>query len=412
MYKEIRAIPTEFSPGGVVKTATLLKYGWSKQEIRKAVDTKVLHREREGWYSARGAHQRVVQAVRAGGILGCASAIAFHGGWNLHDGRVHIYCAQRQRRKARTAKKASLARAVRPDRATALKVPGKTVLGGTTSTVPARTVMPGKAALSTSDESAKISSSVQPAGRHRPGGATDTEGPEKSAEAGKNAGRPKRLRSARTRRQRKKNKSLTKGCPSPKCHKAYQVGVLPLADALMQSVFCLSPDDFLVLAESLIYRTLMTRDQVHSTMAGINNRITELMKKLDVSESGTETLVRLRLRRRRVKLTPQVTIQGVGRVDFLVGKRLIIEVDSVDHHGSDEAFERDRARDQDLVALGFVVIRISYQQVMYDWPRVEARILRILRLGLHLRALPQGTPVPVVTLDQDHQDYRDDLDRE
>ena len=318
MHKHIPAIPAELSLGGVVKTATLRQHGYTQQEIRKAVDSNTLIRVREGWYAAQGADQRVVQAVSRGGILGCASAIAFHGGWALKDGKTHTYCAQRGRQK----------------------------------TSPKKTSPVGKA------------------------------------------------------------NSRAKCCPSPKYRRAYQTGVLPLADALVQSAFCLHPYDFLVVAESLIYRELMTREEVKATMAGINHRITSMMAKMDVSESGTETLVRLRLRRHGVTLIPQVTIPDVGRVDFLVGKRLIIEVDGVDHHGSGEAFERDRARDQDLIGLGYIVIRISYRQVMYGWDRVEARILRVLRLGLHQRALPEGTPLPIVTPDQDHQDYSDDLDRE
>lgn len=258
MYKQIPAIPAELSLGGVVRTSTLRQHGYSQQEIRKAVEDETLVRVREGWYAAQGADQRVVQAVSHGGILGCASAIAFHGGWSLKDGRTHTYCAQRGRQN---------------------RSPKKT---------------PG----------------------------------------------------------RKSGSKNQKCCPSPKYRRTYQTGVLPLADALVQSAFCLQPYDFLVVAESLSYRELMSAEEVQATMAGINHRITSMMYKMDVSESGTETLVRLRLRRHGVTLIPQVTIPDVGRVDFLVGKRLIIEVDSVDHHGSGEAFEQDRARDQDLIALG------------------------------------------------------------
>lgn len=42
--------------------------------------------------------------------------------------------------------------------------------------------------------------------------------------------------------------------------------------------------------------------------------------------------MRLRLRRRKVELRTQVTIADVGRVDLLVGERLVIEVDSKEHH--------------------------------------------------------------------------------
>ena len=102
------------------------------------------------------------------------------------------------------------------------------------------------------------------------------------------------------------------------------------------------------------------------------------------SQAGTETLVRLRLRRRGIRLKIQVSIRGIGRVDLLVGDRLIIEVDSRAHHLG-ENYEADRRRDSALMALGFIVLRLSYHRVMFDWPAVEAEILAIIRRGEHLR---------------------------
>lgn len=113
MHKHIPAIPAELSLGGVVKTATLRQHGYTQQEIRKAVDSNTLIRVREGWYAAQGADQRVVQAVSRGGILGCASAIAFHGGWALKDGKTHTYCAQRGRQKTSPRRRHRLARRTR-----------------------------------------------------------------------------------------------------------------------------------------------------------------------------------------------------------------------------------------------------------------------------------------------------------
>ena len=102
------------------------------------------------------------------------------------------------------------------------------------------------------------------------------------------------------------------------------------------------------------------------------------------SQAGTETLVRLRLRRRGIRVRIQVQIAPIGRVDLLVGDRLIIEVDSRAHHLG-ENYEADRRRDSALMALGFIVLRLSYHRVMFDWPVVEAEILAIIRRGEHLR---------------------------
>src|SRR5262245_29057267 len=45
------------------------------------------------------------------------------------------------------------------------------------------------------------------------------------------------------------------------------------------------------------------------------------------AQSGIETKVRLFLRSRRIPFRVQVAISGVGRVDLLVGDRLVIELD-------------------------------------------------------------------------------------
>lgn len=107
------------------------------------------------------------------------------------------------------------------------------------------------------------------------------------------------------------------------------------------------------------------------------------------AESGGETAVRLRLRALRIGHRLQAPIPGVGRVDFLVGDRLVIEVDGYAVHGTREAFERDRRRDAELVAQGFLVLRLSYRQIADEWPRIERTILAIVRSDRH-RRLPQA----------------------
>lgn len=292
MTKELPAIPRDLAPGGVVRTSTLLGVGFGSDDVRAAIRAGQLVRVARGWLAAQESDQKVAEAVQAGGILGCASAITFHGGWDLNDGKLHLYCSQRERRRTTSVKAAGSAR--------------------------------------------------------------------------------------------------VQICPSPRCRQSYQVAVLPLSDALIQAGFCLHPYDFLVQAESLIQCRKMAADEVRATMAGINSRIDRMMQKLDISESGIETMVRLRLRGKGIKLTPQVPIPEVGhRVDFLIGTRLVIEVDGAEHHGSKEAFEHDRSRDLDLSALGYHVVRVTYRQVMYEWASVEAKVLQMVRMGLHTQPLPR-----------------------
>ncbi len=105
------------------------------------------------------------------------------------------------------------------------------------------------------------------------------------------------------------------------------------------------------------------------------------------AQSGTESLARVRLRRRGMTVRTQVAIRGVGTVDLVIGERLVVEIDSRSHHLG-KGYETDRARDLELFRLGYSVIRISYRRVMYDWISVESAILEAVRRGEHrLRAV-------------------------
>jgi DnaK suppressor protein len=72
-------------------------------------------------------------------------------------------------------------------------------------------------------------------------------------------------------------------------------------------------------------------------------------------------------------------------VDFLwPSQRLVVELDGYRAHGSRSAFEADRARDAELVALGFSVIRITWRQL--EDPRLVAATVRRLRRA-HARGM-------------------------
>lgn len=54
----------------------------------------------------------------------------------------------------------------------------------------------------------------------------------------------------------------------------------------------------------------------------------------------------------------------VGRVDLSYpGRKLVIEADGYEFHSDPNAWERDRARDNDLECLGWRVIRVTWKQV-------------------------------------------------
>ncbi|SJN17834.1 endonuclease domain-containing protein [Luteococcus japonicus] len=115
------------------------------------------------------------------------------------------------------------------------------------------------------------------------------------------------------------------------------------------------------------------------------------MALIDAAESGTETMVRLRLRAKGVQLKPQVWLRKDTRVDFLVGERLVIEVDSREHHTGEERYQADRRRDLELRSMGYIVVRLTYQQVVHDWPATEQALLAMIRRGDQWWGARRGT---------------------
>jgi very-short-patch-repair endonuclease len=88
----------------------------------------------------------------------------------------------------------------------------------------------------------------------------------------------------------------------------------------------------------------------------------------------------LRLCRRLGLPKPEVNIKvGPYEVDFLWRpRRLVVEVDGWQTHRTRSAFEADRARDADLKARDFDVLRFTYRQVWYEAPLVARRLRAVL----------------------------------
>ncbi|WP_431805082.1 endonuclease domain-containing protein [Microbacterium sp. bgisy203] len=100
-----------------------------------------------------------------------------------------------------------------------------------------------------------------------------------------------------------------------------------------------------------------------------------------LSESGLETLFRTALRWLRLRILTQVFIGG-HRVDFLIGDRLVVQIDGGHHVGAQRA--SDVAHDAALTLMGYHVLRFTYTQIVDDWPAVQDAIQRAVAQGLHL----------------------------
>jgi very-short-patch-repair endonuclease len=80
-----------------------------------------------------------------------------------------------------------------------------------------------------------------------------------------------------------------------------------------------------------------------------------------------------------LELRPQIVIREgsfAARPDLVDARcRLVAEADSFEWHGSRRALKRDSRRYNSLVLLGWVVLRFSWEDVMYDAPYVRECLL-------------------------------------
>jgi very-short-patch-repair endonuclease len=123
--------------------------------------------------------------------------------------------------------------------------------------------------------------------------------------------------------------------------------------------------------ERVRWRTAIARELAHT----IGGR----------SDSGLETIFVDRLRPYSLGIRQQVWLDG-HPVDVLIGHRLVIQLDGFEHHSDVRRRRKDIRDDARLVLLGYTILRFDYQQVMFDWPHVEASILGAVARGLHLAA--------------------------
>jgi very-short-patch-repair endonuclease len=137
-------------------------------------------------------------------------------------------------------------------------------------------------------------------------------------------------------------------------------------------------------AESALHRGHFSRMAWIAAVARLPRR---LRRRLGAatrhSESGGESMAKLHFMDLRLIFEQQRKFPNVGRVDFLIGERLVIEIDGAEFHTSVEQFEEDRRRDAVLSALGYRVLRFSYRQVERRWPEVEAAINAAIARGDH-----------------------------
>lgn len=154
----------------------------------------------------------------------------------------------------------------------------------------------------------------------------------------------------------------------------------PIENVLSLVASCQRHEAALTIWESALNRGLTTLNRLRAFR--MSTRAQQLLATCTpFSDSGLESLVASRLRWLKVGLVPQAWLFG-HRVDLLIGKRLVLQIDGGTHVGKQRT--SDNRHDSILRLNGFHVIRVGYEQIVNDWPTVQHEIQTAVAQGLHL----------------------------
>lgn len=163
---------------------------------------------------------------------------------------------------------------------------------------------------------------------------------------------------------------------------ALRQGLLPVLP-MLRDLFRVEvePERALAVVDSALRQRYLSQAELPALAAMLPRRLAHLPAEADASaQSGTETIMRWRLRRLGLRVEPQAGVRGMGHGDLLVEGRLLVEVDGREWHDDEDRFEEDRRRDAVAAAQRFRVLRFSWYQVLFRWAEVEAAVFAALGL--------------------------------
>lgn len=156
--------------------------------------------------------------------------------------------------------------------------------------------------------------------------------------------------------------------------------------ALAYAARCFDEEGFIILCDSALNSGKVNPWTLRQAFAQAPAWVRAAIEKTERgAASGTESAVRLRLRAKGLTVVVQHHVPGVGYVDLLIGRRLVLELDSFEHHTGEENYEEDRRRDNRLIALGYLPMRLTYAQVFTRWDAAYADLQAVIRSDRHRR---------------------------
>lgn len=155
--------------------------------------------------------------------------------------------------------------------------------------------------------------------------------------------------------------------------------IAPLLLVLEHTLRCLRPEYAMAVLDSALNSKQLWLSQLPMLRSALPEHLRHLVDQADWrADSGLESIVRYLLREAGLDVVVHPVLGRLGQVDLLVAGRLIIETDGKKDHTPEKAFENDRRRDREAALMGYRVLRLTYRQVIEDWPTTMLAIRAVL----------------------------------
>lgn len=143
---------------------------------------------------------------------------------------------------------------------------------------------------------------------------------------------------------------------------------------------CLPPLQALLLAECAVTRNFVGLRALEQSFTGPKDwHMRHLLRTISPrTASPLEVCARFHLLAAGLRIEREVQLPGVGRVDFLIEGRLILEIDGYEFHSNREHYRADRKRWNEATARGWHTLRVTAEMVLYDPERFVALVRRSL----------------------------------
>jgi hypothetical protein len=171
-------------------------------------------------------------------------------------------------------------------------------------------------------------------------------------------------------------------------------------DALLDVLGTESRDIAVACCDAVMRRKLITWRSLDGVFARAPARARRWRSLVSgASDAYGETYARLWCGDVGIAFVPQPYVAGVGRLDGRIAPHSYVEIDGGQHDeswvgadGSPSSFHSDRERDLRMRLRGDSVLRLSYRQLLGDWPRCLAAIDRMISDDALLTAARERHP--------------------